>query len=143
MTAHPILQPAIVLVVWSLIVLLWMVQARFGAIGKMGVKVSQGKPGGRGRDLDGVLPDKANWKAHNYAHLMEQPTLFYALIGIIAIAELPSPILLYLAWAYTISRVVHSFWQSLVNTIPVRIFIFTFGSLCLLAMAVLTAWELF
>ena len=143
MNAHPILQPAIILVIWSIIVLLWMVQARFGAIAKMGVNLSQGKPGGRGQDLNGVLPDKANWKAHNYTHLMEQPTLFYALIAIIAIADLPSPSLVYLAWGYTILRVIHSFWQSLVNTIPVRIFLFTCGTFCLLAMAIITAMELF
>jgi hypothetical protein len=143
MNAHPILQPAIVLVIWSIIVLLWMVQARFGAIAKMGVKVTQGKPGGRGQDLDGVLPDKANWKAHNYAHLMEQPTLFYALIGIIAIADSSSVVLVYLAWAYTLLRIIHSFWQSLVNTIPIRIFLFTCSTLCLLAMAILTAVEIF
>ena len=35
--------------------------------------------GSKGPDADGVLPAAAQWKAHNYNHLMEQPTLFYAI----------------------------------------------------------------
>lgn len=40
---------------------------------------------GRGNDLDGVLPAEMQWKTHNYNHLMEQPTIFYALVGIFVI----------------------------------------------------------
>ena len=139
MTAHPILQPALWLILWSLIMLMWMAVTRFSAFGKVGVNLSNAKPGGRGQDLEGVLPASVNWKAHNYTHLMEQPTLFYALTGIIAIAGLPNPILVQLAWGYTIIRIVHSIWQSTVNTIPVRFTLFIISTLCLLVMAVMTA----
>ena len=89
MSAHPILQPAIVLVLWSLIVLMWMAYTRFSGFAKIRLNLKAAKPGGRGQDLEGVLPDQVNWKSHNYAHLMEQPTLFYAVVAIIALADLP------------------------------------------------------
>jgi hypothetical protein len=143
MSAHPILQPAIALVLWSLVMLIWMAVTRFSAFGKAGVDLSKAKPGGRGQDLDGVLPDKTQWKAHNYMHLMEQPTLFYAIAAFIAIANLPNPILVSLAWAYVALRVLHSIWQAIVNSIPVRFTLFLISTLCLLAMAIVAAVEVF
>ena len=77
--------PAMVLVLWSLIMLIWTAATRFPAIARTGVDVKNVPPGGRGQNLDGVLPDKVQWKSHNYAHLMEQPTLFYATVAILAI----------------------------------------------------------
>lgn len=128
-----ILAPAAALVLWSLIMLLWMVAARFPALIAAGT-LKDSKPGSRGQNLEGVLPDKVNWKAHNYSHLMEQPTLFYPVVIILALAG-HTQMDLYLAWAYVGLRVVHSLWQNLVNTIPVRIIIFTVSSIILLAMA--------
>ncbi len=143
MSAHPILQPAIVLVLWSLIVLMWMAYTRFSGFAKIRLNLKAAKPGGRGQDLESVLPDQVNWKSHNYAHLMEQPTLFYAVVAIIALANLPNAILVTLAWAYVILRIAHSLWQGLVNTIPIRFALFILSTLCLLAMAVITAMALF
>ena len=78
------LAPAAVLVAWSIVILFWMAFTRLPALGKAG-GLGNAKPGGRGQDLEGVLPDRINWKSHNYAHLMEQPTIFYATVMIIAI----------------------------------------------------------
>ena len=79
-----ILAPAAVLVVWSLIMLFWMAGVRLPALKKAGIDLGA-RPGGRGQDLEGVLPDEINWKAHNYAHLMEQPTVFYPTVLILAV----------------------------------------------------------
>ena len=79
------LAPAAVLVAWSLVMLYWMAFTRFPAMAKVGRSAGSAKPGGRGQDLEGVIPDKVNWKAHNYAHLMEQPTIFYPAVVILAI----------------------------------------------------------
>lgn len=137
MQAH-MLAPAAVLVCWSLVVMLWMGRTRFAAMAQTGVDLAKAKPGGRGQDLHGVLPDEVNWKAHNYAHLMEQPTLFYAASAILAIVG-ASAIDVTLAWAYVALRVVHSLWQGLVNTLPVRFSLFLLSSLCLIALAVRAA----
>lgn len=128
-----ILTPAAVLVLWSIIMLIWMATTRLPALKQLG-GLGQAKPGGRGQDLEGVLPDQINWKSHNYAHLMEQPTLFYATVAILAILG-PSAFDVMLAWAYVVLRVAHSIWQATVNRIPVRFSLFLLSSLCLAAMA--------
>ena len=130
-----VLAPAAVLVLWSLVMLWWSAATRFSAIGKMSDRSGIGKPGGRGQDLEGVLPDKVMWKSHNYTHLMEQPTVFYAAVIILAIMGAGSWDVL-LAWVYVAARIIHSFWQSLVNRIPVRILIFSISSIALTILAV-------
>ncbi len=132
-----ILLPAAVLVAWSLVMLLWMVVTRIPAIGKAGMDLSKAKPGGRGQDLDGVLPDKTQWKAHNYVHLMEQPTLFYAVVAILAISGAGEGLSTTLAWGYVGLRIAHSLWQATVNTImPVRFGLFFLSTLCLIGLAI-------
>lgn len=128
------LAPAAALVAWSLVMLLWMASTRLPALVRLKMPPEKTR-GGRGSDLDEVLPAQIQWKAHNYNHLMEQPTIFYALAIILALAGFGQTDV-WLAWAYVAIRVVHSLWQALVNTIPVRITLFTVSSLVLLAMAV-------
>lgn len=129
-----ILAPAAVLVAWSLVMLFWMAALRLPALAKLKLPPERQR-GGRGSDLDGVLPAELQWKAHNYNHLMEQPTIFYALVAILAIAGASEADVL-LAWAYVGLRVVHSLWQALVNTIPVRLTLFALGSIVLIALTV-------
>ena len=129
------LAPAAVLVAWSLIMLMWMTATRLGALGKMGQKASEARPGGRGKDLDGVLPDIVNWKAHNYTHLMETPTLFYAVVVIIALTGATGTDVL-VAWIYVALRILHSLWQSLVNTIPWRLRLFALSVVALVWLTV-------
>lgn len=132
-----ILAPGAVLALWTLIMAIWMGVARFGAIAKSGVDLKSAPPGGRGQDLEGVLPPQANWKSHNYTHLLEQPTLFYAVIIFLHLSGGNTELTRTLAWAYVIIRVIHSFWQSLVNKIPMRMLLFSLSSLCLLALTLL------
>ncbi|MEO6718700.1 MAG: MAPEG family protein [Novosphingobium sp.] len=129
------LAPAAALVCWSLVVLLWMVATRLAAFGKAGVDLKKAPPGGRGINLEGVLPDKTNWKAHNYTHLMEQPTIFYPAVIILAIMGATS-LDVGLAWAYVAIRIVHSLWQATVNRVPVRASLFFVSSFVLIALAV-------
>ncbi|MFN3468448.1 MAG: MAPEG family protein [Novosphingobium sp.] len=128
-----ILTPAAVLVLWSIVMLFWMAGSRLPALRKLG-GLGNAKPGGRGQDLEGVLPDQVNWKAHNYAHLMEQPTLFYATVAILAIMG-PGAADVALAWAYVLLRVVHSVWQATVNRVPVRFLLFLLSTICLTVLA--------
>ncbi len=131
----PILAPAAVLVLWSLVMLVWLGATRLPAMGKAGIDLKTAPPGGRGIDLEPVLPAKLNWISHNYTHLMEQPTLFYAAVGILALAGQGSGINATLAWGYVGLRIVHSLWQALVNVTSVRFLIFLLATLCLLALA--------
>lgn len=129
------LAPAAVLVMWSLIMLYWMAFTRFPAMSKLGRDVGLAKPGGRGQDLEGVIPDKVNWKAHNYAHLMEQPTIFYPAVVILAIMG-AGAIDVVLAWIYVVLRIVHSVYQATVNVVKVRFLIFLLSTLALTVLAV-------
>lgn len=134
-----ILAPAAVLVVWTIIVMFSIIPARFGAIAKVSDKSAlPNKVGVRGNDLEGVIPDKANWPAHNHTHLHEQPTLFYATVLILAIIG-PGALDVALAWGYVGLRIVHSLWQIFVNTIPVRFALFCASAIVLLVLAVRAA----
>ena len=129
------LAPAAALILWSLVMLHWVVFTRFPAIARADIDIKAAKPGGRGQDLEAHLPPQVMWKSHNYTHLMEQPTLFYATVAVLAMAGAGAWDVR-LAWGYTGLRIVHSLWQALVNTIPVRIALFTASSLVLMALAV-------
>lgn len=129
-----VLAPAAVLVLWSLVMLFWTAGTRLGAMKQVGGGLDKAKPGGRGQDLEGVLPDNVNWKAHNYNHLMEQPTLFYATVAILAIMG-PGQHDVLFAWGYVGLRIVHSIWQATVNTIPVRFSLFILSTICLIMLA--------
>ena len=83
-----------------------------------------------------MMPQKVNWKSHNYTHLMEQPTIFYAAVVILALTGDGSGINVGFAWAYVAIRIVHSIWQATVNIIAVRITLFTLSTLCLWVLAI-------
>ncbi|MBL8657443.1 MAG: MAPEG family protein [Altererythrobacter sp.] len=129
------LAPAAVLIAWSLVMMVWMAATRLPAIkAKLG-GMGKAKPGGRGQDLEGVLDDRINWKAHNYAHLMEQPTLFYAVSVIVALLGAAAGDVL-AAWIYVALRIAHSLWQAMVNVVSVRFLLFFASSLALLWLTV-------
>ena len=132
----PILAPAAVLVLWSLVVLLWVAATRFSAFAKAGVKIGEAEPGSRYVDVEPMMPAKVNWKSHNYTHLMEQPTIFYAAVAILALAGEGSGINGAIAWAYVAIRVVHSIWQVTINIIPIRVASFTVSTLCVWVLAI-------
>lgn len=134
-----ILAPASVLVLWTLIMLFWMAGTRLPAAKAQGIDITE-KAGGRGTDIDPQMPDKVAWKSHNHTHLMEQPTLFYATVIILAMAEAGHGISLYLAWAYVVLRIVHSIWQATVNLVKVRFLLFLAATICLVIMAINAIW---
>jgi len=136
MNAPSILAPAAVLVLWSLVVLAWLVATRFPAFAKAGIDVAVTPRGARYADVEKNMPARVNWISHNYTHLMEQPTIFYAVIAVLAIAGDSSAVNLAAAWSYVGLRVVHSLWQGLVNIVRIRIMIFTLSTICLWVLAV-------
>lgn len=130
-----ILAPAAVLIAWSLVMLFWMAGTRLPAMRKMGSGVGQAKPGGRGQDLEGRIDDRINWKAHNYTHLMEQPTIFYPAVIILALMGAQAGDVL-AAWLYVAFRIVHSIWQATVNRVPVRFTLFLLSTVALIYLTV-------
>jgi hypothetical protein len=131
----PIFAPAIVLVLWSLVMLGWLAITRLPAMAKAGVSLTT-VVGARGANLEGVVPDKVNWKAHNYAHLMEQPTLFYVTVVILGLVGQGDGVNLQLAWAYVVLRIAHSIVQATWNRVIVRFTLFSAATVALLMLAV-------
>lgn len=135
MDSQSLLAPAAVLILWSLIILLWLVVTRFAGFAKAGVKLSDAERGARYADVESQMPANVNWVSHNWTHLMEQPTLFYAVVAVLALADGASALTVALAWGYTGLRIVHSLWQCLVNVVLVRVVLFTMMTLCLFGLA--------
>ena len=138
--SSPILQPVVALVLWSMVMWAWLYATRIPAI--VGAKVEM-DPTMTTADLSQRLPPQVRWKADNYNHLMEQPTLFYAVALTLAFVGEGSGLNAWLAWAYVGIRVVHSLVQALANIIMVRFLIFMVGSLVLLALAIQAALAVF
>lgn len=80
------------------------------------------------------LPPRVRWKADNYNHLLEQPTLFYALTISLVLLSVQTQTSLMLAWVYVLLRIVHSLVQSLINRIDVRFLLFVLSNIPLLAL---------
>ena len=130
----PILAPIVALVAWSLVMLIWLAVARRRAFAQLGITWGAIPRGSRGVNLDGRAPDPAQWPSHNYNHLMEQPTIFYAIALTLALMGIGSGINYWLAWGYVGFRIVHSLVQGTINIVAIRFTIFTLATLCLLGL---------
>jgi hypothetical protein len=129
MHSSPLLGPVVALVVWSILMMFWMMLARAPQL--RGREIPEGT---RGADLEREQPGRPNWPAHNYAHLMEQPTLFYAMVFALILMRFDAPINVWLAWGYVGFRILHSIFQATVNVVPVRFLIFLLATLCLIGL---------
>jgi len=93
--------------------------------------------------LDRMLPREVQWKSHNYNHLHEAPTLFYAVAIVLAYVGHGEGINVILAWGYVGLRVAHSLVQATVNRVVVRFTLFALSSLMLAALIVQAAVVVF
>jgi hypothetical protein len=128
-----ILAPVVALVAWTMVMWAWMYATRIPAITRMKMRLDPNAP--RGEQM-AQLPPSVRWKADNYNHLFEQPTIFYALAIALALMEQGNGVNATLAWGYVALRVVHSLIQATWNKIEVRFAVFFLSGLVLLAMLV-------
>jgi hypothetical protein len=140
MSAQPMLGPVVGLVVWSAVIWAWMYATRIPAIFAMKMRLDPMAP--RGEQM-ALLPAPVRWKADNYNHLMEQPTLFYAVALALAVLGDASTPSVWLAWGYVGLRVVHSLVQVLINRIEIRFALFFISSLVLWALTARAALQVF
>lgn len=137
-----ILRPVVVLLGWTLMMLLWMLATRLPAMRKAGIDLGKLR-GTKAADADLSLPASAQWKAHNYNHLMEQPTLFYAVALVLAMIGQGDGFNAALAWAYAVLRILHSVVQATWNKVSVRFALFVLSSIALAALVLHAAVALF
>ncbi|WP_068076367.1 MAPEG family protein [Novosphingobium lentum] len=142
MIGMEILKPVVVLAGWTMVMWLWMYATRIPAMGKAGIDTGK-LVGGTGKSLDDVLPADVQWKAHNYNHLHEAPTVFYAVAIVLAIVGSGDGINAKLGWAYVVLRIVHSLIQATVNRVVVRFIVFALSSLVLIALCLHAAMVVF
>jgi hypothetical protein len=136
----PILQPVVALVLWSFVMWAWLYATRIPAINKAKIKFDPAQPQ---EEFNAQIPAKVRWKADNYNHLMEQPTLFYAITLTLALVGEGDGLNAQLAWAYVAIRVIHSLVQASVNIILLRFGVFMIGSLVLLILTIRAAQAVF
>ncbi len=127
------LLPVAVLVAWTLVMALWMLATRIPAMRKARMHPQKAVQT-RGDAFD-VLPMEVRQVADNYNHLMEQPTIFYAVALAIAVSGEAGAVDVWLAWGYVGFRIVHSIWQATKNVVMIRFYIFLAGSALLFPLA--------
>lgn len=142
MDYSPILVPVVALVAWTLVIMVWMAIARRQAFAALGISWGAIPRGSRGANLDGRAPDEAQWKSHNYNHLMEQPTIFYAIVMVLILMRFDHQVNVWLAWAYVALRVAHSIVQATINIVKYRLALFALATFCLLGLTVHAAARL-
>ena len=144
MVGMEILKPVVVLAAWTMVMWLWMYATRIPAINKLPKPAEPGADAGwTGAMLEDLLPKKVQWKAHNYNHLHEAPTVFYAVALVLAITGQGDGLNATLGWAYVGLRIVHSLIQATVNRVMVRFLVFALSSLVLIALTVHAAFAVF
>ena len=140
MASHPLLAAVVALALWSFVMLVWLYATRIPAMLRLRLAYDPRRPASE--FLDRILPE-VRWKADNYNHLMEQPTLFYAVALTLALIGQEGGLNAGLAWAYVALRVVHSLIQATVNAVAARFAVFVISSLVLLALTFRAAIGLF
>jgi len=137
-----ILQPVVALAAWTMVMWLWMYATRIPAIRARNLDPDS-LAHDPGASLDTLLPPKVQWKAHNYNHLHEAPTVFYAIAIVLAIIGHGDGYDALLGWIYVAARVIHSLVQATVNRVVVRFAVFAFSSLVLMILIVRAAVAVF
>lgn len=137
-----ILKPVVALAVWTAVMWFWLYITRIPALKAAKVDADQlvRQPGA---SLDDVLPPRVQWAAHNYNHLHEAPTVFYAIALTLALIGKGDGAAATIAWAYVALRVFHSLVQVLGNKVMVRFVVFALSSLALFTLIGMAAVALF
>ncbi|NML94884.1 MAPEG family protein [Novosphingobium olei] len=144
MIGMTILKPVVALAAWTMIMWIWMYATRIPAISKLPKPTEPGADQGwTGAMLESLIPREIQWKAHNYNHLHEAPTVFYAVCIVLAMIGQGDGLNTTIAWVYVALRIVHSIWQSTVNKVGIRFLLFALSSLALMALTLHAALAVF
>jgi len=139
MVGMGILQPVVALAAWTMVMWAWMYGTRIPAM--MAAKLQPDELSTPAA-INALLPARVQWKAHNFTHLHEAPTVFYAIALVLAITRHGDGTNAVLGWAYVAARIVHSLIQATVNRVTARFAVFVLSSLILLLLIVEAAMAL-
>lgn len=133
MIGMDILQPVVALLAWTMVMWVWMYATRIPAMNAAGID-AKNLVGGEGSSLRAKLPDRVSWKADNYNHLHEAPTLFYAVAIVLAVIGHGDGMNAVIAWIYVALRIAHSIVQATINRVIIRFALFALSSLALMVL---------
>ena len=142
MDGMTIVQPVIALAAWTMVMWFWMYATRIPAMNAPGVDPDE-LVLDPDKSLDAILPPQVQWKAHNYNHLHESPTVFYAVALALALMHHGEGVTTQIAWVYVALRVAHSLVQATINKLMLRFALFamsTFALMGLIGYAVVAAF---
>jgi len=142
MIGMEILKPVVALAAWTMVMWVWMYATRIPAMNRAKIDTAN-LTGGTGKNLDDLIEPNVQWKAHNYNHLHEAPTVFYAIALVLAVIGQGDGLNATLGWVYVGLRVLHSLVQATVNRVMVRFLVFALSSLVLMALIVHAAVAVF
>ncbi len=132
----PILGAVMALVLWSFVMWAWLYATRIPAMIRLKIAYDPTRPN---NEFQSKFPASTRWKADNYNHLMEQPTIFYATALTLSLLAAGGRLNALLAWIYVGLRIVHSLVQATANVVIPRFAIFMAASVVLLIMAIRAA----
>ena len=87
-------------------------------------------------------PDYVLMVSNNIRNQFQVPVLFYVLCLVFYSIDAVSTTVLYLAWAFVISRAIHAYIHMSSNFVPARFTVFTIGFLIMITMTVVAAVNL-
>ena len=115
-----LLTPVLILILWTFIIFLIMAYGRVRFM-------NNPQDAAHSKDYKDQLPAWVNRTSDNYNHLFEQPVAFYAVtLSIVLINDFDN-LIVQLAWAYVLIRIIHSFVQIMVHIIVLRFLLFALG----------------
>ena len=126
-----ILDPMLAMLAWSGFIVAILLLTRIPVVIKQWGNLQYAK---HSDELRPKMSDKFRYITDNYNHIFEQPTLFYAVLIYIQLADTVSQTNVSLAWAYVCLRVIHSAIQLTSNNVSWRAASFATSSLILIGM---------
>lgn len=135
----PLLLPLLAQVALTFIIMTSMYRGRVAEMKLKGIHPQRIKTREKSRHF---LTNSAP-ASDNFSNLFELPVLFYTAILLTLILMMQDSILVILAWAFVISRYLHSFIHVTYNRVTHRFYIFLLSSFVLLAYWVRLGWMIF
>ena len=117
MSHSTLFAPLITLVLWTFVMWAWLYATGIPVIRKNRIQLD---PAQSKEAFNAQIPPQARWKADNYNHLLEQPTLFYAVTFSLVVLGASGTINTALAWGYVALRIAHSLVQATTNVCGFR-----------------------
>lgn len=129
---------------WPVLAQVFLTLIMFVVLGlKKAKAVKAGKVNRQQAALDNrVWPEDVVKVSNNISNQFEVPVLFYTLCLVIYSVNAAGTVAVLLAWLFVLSRYCHAYVHVGSNYVPIRLRLFLFGALVLVAMLALVAWKL-